>query len=411
MNKSFILKTVKHSSEYYEECFTLSVISKQLYNVGLYSFRQSLIQSSKFLTDKEIYLLMKSNENWKNLPAKVSNQVWMQVCKSWRAWLSALKIYKVNPSVFTGRPRMPKYKSTTNIVKYENGAIGTKGLSKGSLRLSKTDIILDISKLPNKVKQVYIIPCTVGFKIIAIYNEEKKENNLNEKIIAGIDLGLNNLIALTTNQANIRHLLVNGRHIKSVNLFWNKTIAKLQSLLEVDQHNSSQINNLTVKRNNKINTLLHKISRFIVDYLVENKVGSLVIGNNKQWKTNSNMGKKNNQKFIQIPHKKLIDLLTYKFEQENGKVILTEESYTSKSSSLDLDTLPKFNKTNNVKHSFSGKRVKRGLYKTIKGHLINSDVNGSLNIIRKVFRKSLDDLIGDKQFIHLCKTPKLVTVF
>lgn len=409
MNKSFIIKNITKYSDYYQECLDLSTISKQLYNVGIYGLRQSLINNSKFLTNKEVYQIMKSNENWKLLPAKVSNQVWKQVITNWSSWLKALKVFKINPSKFTGRPKMIGYCSTTNIVKYELGALGVRGLKESELRLSKTDIILNIEYLPNDIKQIHIVPYTQGFKVVAIYNEEKKENNLDNSKIAGIDLGLNNLIALATNQADIQPILVNGKILKSLNQYWNKIISKLQSKLRSGQYTSNQINNLTTKRNNVISTLLHRISRMIVSYLIKYNIGKLVIGKNDQWKSKSNMGKKNNQKFIQIPHAKLIDLLTYKFKQEGGEVVLTEESYTSKASCLDLDVLPTFNK--GEKHTFSGKRVKRGLYKTLKGHLISSDINGSLNIVRKVVRNSLDDLIEDKQFIHYCKTPRFLNAF
>jgi len=146
----------------------------------------------------------------------------------------------------------------------------------------------------------------------------------------------------------------------------------------------------------------------VVNWLVKHNIGTLIIGKNDGWKTSINIGKRNNQNFVQLPHTKLINLIKYKFEQENGLVVVYEESYTSKASALDLDVLPKYRKNSQQKPLFSGKRIKRGLYKTLKGLLINADINGALNIIRKVAKNSLDDLVLDKQFVHNCVTPKFL---
>lgn len=168
---------------------------------------------------------------------------------------------------------------------------------------------------------------------------------------------------------------------------------------------SKRIRSLTEKRNAKIDDSLHKASSKIVLWLIDNKVGTLIIGKNKQWKTRIKIGRRNNQNFVQIPHARLTELIIYKYEQQNGIVVTNEESYTSKASALDLDALPK-RKTK--KQIFSGRRIKRGLYKTAKGLLVNADVNGALNIIRKVAKNSIDDLVEDAQFIHRCVTPKFI---
>jgi putative transposase len=173
--------------------------------VGLYELRQTLFNKSEFLNYKVLYQEMKKNENWTALPRKISNQVWKQVTGSWSHWLKALKEYKNNHGKFTGRPRLPKYNKSMNIVTYEQGALGTKGLPENKIsrikfffkklyprRLSKTNIILDISLIEGQVKEVKIIPKNGHFLIKVTYTEEMRNNDLDYSQIAGIDLGLNN---------------------------------------------------------------------------------------------------------------------------------------------------------------------------------------------------------------------------
>lgn len=406
MNKSYTLQVIKSTDPYYNECMDICVISKQLYNVGLYQLRQALINDGKFLSSKVVYEGMKQNENWISLPRKISNKIWKQVTTNWSSWLKGLKRYKKAPNSFTGRPKMPKYNNSLNTVTYEKGALGTKGLEKGQICLSQTNIILDVSSLKGDIVEAKIIPKNNKFIIKVTYKEEMTENELDYNKIAGIDLGLNNLITVATNQADLPHVMVNGRGLKSINQYWNKQVSKLKSKLPKGVKSSKRIRSLTEKRNAKIDDSLHKASSKVVSWLIDNKVGTLVIGKNKQWKTKINIGKRNNQNFVQIPHTRLIELIIYKYEQQNGIVVTNEESYTSKASALDLDVLPK--RKLKKKQIFSANRIKRGLYKTAKGLLINADVNGALNIIRKVAKNSIDDLVEDTQFIHRCVTPKFI---
>ena len=408
MNKTITLQSIKPNNPLYKECEVVCVISKQLYNVGLYELRQNLFKQKQFLSYKTLYQAMKKNENWEALPRKISNKVWMQVKGSWSLWLQGLKKYKKNASQFTGRPKIPKYNQSMNMVTYEKGALGTRGLKKNQLRLSQTNIILDTSIIKGEVKEVKIIPRNGLFLIKATYVEEMKDNILNYSKMAGLDLGLNNLMTVASNQADIQPIMVNGSALKSINHHWNKQKAKLQSKLKKGCFVSRKINQLTENRNNKVDTYLHIASRKVVDWLVKNDIGTLMIGKNSQWKTGIKIGKRNNQNFVQLPHTKLINLIKYKFEQENGIVVINEESYTSKASALDKDELPTFSKSRKKSPQFSGKRIKRGLYKTLRGFKINADVNGALNIIRKVAKNSIDDLVSDEQFIHNCATPKFL---
>lgn len=203
MNKSYTLQVIKSTDPYYNECIDICVKSKQLYNVGLYQLRQTLIHEGSFLSSKAVYAGMKQNENWISLPRKVSNKIWKQVTTNWSNWLKGLKKYKKIPNSFTGRPKMPKYNKSLNTVTYEKGALGTKGLSKGQIRLSQTNIILDVSSLKSDIVEAKIIPKKNKFIIKVTYKEEMTENELDYNKIAGIDLGINNLITVATYEVSV----------------------------------------------------------------------------------------------------------------------------------------------------------------------------------------------------------------
>ena len=209
-----------------------------------------------------------------------------------------------------------------------------------------------------------------------------------------IDLGVNNLSTIGSNI--LKPIIINGKPLKSINQYYNKKLAKLKSELKNEKKTSRRIKSLTVKRNNKVNDYLHKASKLIVNYLVSNNISTLVIGKNKEWKQNANIGKRNNQNFIQIPHTRFIEMLTYKCKLEGIPLIIKEESYTSKCSFIDNEPIKK-------QKVYIGKRIKRGLFETKEKRLINADLNGSLNILRKV--------VGEFQYpIEVCSTPLVLTI-
>ncbi|MCC3638802.1 MAG: transposase, partial [Microcoleus sp. PH2017_37_MFU_D_B] len=195
---------------------------------------------------------------------------------------------------------------------------------------------------------------------------------------AGVDLGLNNLVALTSNQPGFIPLLINGRTLKSINQFYNKRSSRLQSQLKGRRKTSPRIQRLTRCRNQKVDNYLHHTSRRIVDILVAQRIGTLVIGKNAQWKTDINLGKQTNQNFVSIPHARLIEMLEYKGFLVGIKVIVQEESFTSKANFLGLDPIPVYGKTK-TEPVFTGKR---------------SDVNASYNILRKAIPNAFSDGIG-----------------
>lgn len=386
LNRSFTVLKINQSHHYYNWCESACTQSRYMYNTMLYEYRNSYFDNDiKTLTNTELYRIGKECEHWNNLPAKCSNLVWMQLTTNISSYWAAVKSYNKNPEKFKKRPRLPNYNKGMNIVSFEKQALLTNKLPKNHIRLVRTDIILDLSNYEGEVREVRIIPKKNHFIIKAVFRQDITKEDLNHDSVAGIDIGVNNLAAITTNQVDIRHILINGRPLKSINQYYNKTKARHQSKLPKKQKNSRRINLLTDKRNNKIHDYIHKSSRYIVNWLVTNKIGVLVIGKNKEWKQAINIGTKNNQNFVMIPHARFIDLLSYKFEAIGGIVKLVDEAYTSKCSALDLEPICK-------QTEYKGSRVKRGLFKTSNGVMINADINGSLNILRKVVG---NDFISD----------------
>ncbi|TWI52962.1 RNA-guided endonuclease TnpB family protein, partial [Halalkalibacter nanhaiisediminis] len=201
-----------------------------------------------------------------------------------------------------------------------------------------------------------------------------------------------NLATIVTNTGR-RPVLVKGKNIKSINQRYNQLKAHYMGILRHGKNpkegpfTSKRLEKINHKRFNQMKDLFHKASCQIEQMALEEDIDTIIIGQNKDWKQNSNMGKKNNQSFVSIPHSLLIQMMTYKAERHGIKVIVTEESYTSKASFLDNDEIPVYSE-NDSKKSFSGKRIKRGLYRSKNGTLLNADVNGAANIMRKVFEKA-----------------------
>jgi IS605 OrfB family transposase len=265
-------------------------------------------------------------------------------------------------------------------------------LKKGIIKLSGTNILIKTQVKPEQVCQVRLVPKCDCYVIEVIYNESESTVDENQKeSVASIDLGLNNLVALTSNQPGFVPLLINGRPLKSINQFYNKRKAQLQSQLKESRKTSSRIQRLTRCRNQKIENYLHSSSRSIINLLRKRKMGTLVIGKNVQWKNSINLGKQTNQNFVTIPHARLIEMLEYKAQLVGIKVIVQEELYTSSANFLNLDPIPVYGEKGADDVKFSGKRIKRGLYKTSSGRLINADVNGSYNIMRKAIPNALRD--------------------
>lgn len=364
--------------------------SKNLYNAALYEIRQSFIFTGKYLNYHEVQRRMQSHEAYKSLPAKVSQQILMMLDRNWKSFFEALEAYHEDPSKFQGRPKVPKYKHKTqgrNILVYTIQAIGKKGLKQG--RIQPSMLPIEITTRQRAINQVRIVP-RIGFYVVeVVYEQEQPKSAVDPAYYAGVDIGMNNLVALTSNKPGFVPVIVNGRPVKSVNQFYNKRKAELQKFLG-KTGTTKRMERLTNKRNRRIDHYMHTASRWLIEDLVAEGIGTLCIGKNNGWKQEANMGRRTNQNFVNIPHARFIAMLTYKAELAGIRVILTEESYTSQASFLDRDPLPVWKANDDTKYTFSGKRVKRGLYRAADGTRINADCNGSSNIIRKVAPDAFD---------------------
>jgi putative transposase len=389
LTERHIIKSTEHR---FAQIDKLAFKSKNLYNAANYVIRQNFIYGWGYVNYNEMNRLMKFHEAYKALPAKVSQQILMILDKNWKSFFEAVKAYKVDSSKFTGRPKLPKYKDKVkgrNILVYTIQAISSKLFKKGIIKLSGTDFSIKTKVNPDRICQVRLVPKCDSYVIEVIYDEQESTAS-DDNFVASIDLGLNNLVALTSNQPGFTPLLINGRPLKSINQFYNKRKAQLQPQLKGNRKTSPRIQRLTRCRHQKIDNYLHHASRLIVDLLRTKQIGTLVVGKNEQWKTEINLGKQTNQNFVSIPHARLIEMLEYKARLVGIKVILQEESYTSQANFLGLDLIPVYGKTEK-EPMFTGKRIKRGLYKTSTGQLINSDINGSYNILRKAIPNAFSD--------------------
>ena len=287
-----------------------------------------------------------------------------------------------------GRPRIPKYKHKTegrNILVYTIQAISRKGLKNGLIQPSMLPI--KIQTKHKDVDQVRMVPRNGHYVVEVIYSKEPVQAQVDPSFCVAIDLGVTNLAAITSNREGFIPRLVNGRTLKARNQWYNKRMKELKLCLpkEDREHVTKQMEQITNKRNRQVNHYLHAASKRMIDLLVKEGVGTIIIGKNPLWKQEPGMGKRNNQNFVAIPHARFIDMLTYKAELVGIQVEIQEESYTSKASFLDLDPIPTYKPDDDTEYTFSGKRMGRRnrLYRTKDGKIICADVNGSYNILRK----------------------------
>lgn len=403
---------VKKGSPLYQEIDNLCFKSKNLFNATLYSERQSYFNTGKFKYYNQVNkdFTDKNQPDYRALPAKVSKHTQMKVDQAIKSFLALKK------SSNNSRHKFPKYlkKDGRFVVEYERGALSFK--KEGFIKLSKTNIYIPTKLDRSVIQQVRLVPRTGYYLIEVLYRkqipEQKRQRLTNQTRFASIDLGLNNLATVTSNV--FKPLIINGKPIKSINQYYNKNLKKKQKLLPLNQYTSDKIRKLNFKREMKLNDYLHKSAKFLVNYLVSQTINVLVIGTNKGWKQNINIGRRNNQNFVNIPFYKFKQILTYLCEENGIEVHEQEESYTSKASFLDGDFIPTFNESGEKeKHTFSGRRISRGLYETKNKKIINADVNGSLNILRKFINKNVTGKFQNniwEDLAEVCSTPYKVTV-
>jgi len=362
--------------------------SKNLYNAALYEMRQAFFYDGIYLNYNEIQRCMQSHEAYKALPAKVSQQILMLLANNWESFKEAKKAYEENPSKFTGRPQLPKYKHKIegrNILVYTIQAVSRIGLKKGLIQPSMLPI--EVKTKHTDIHQVRLIPRNGHYVVEVIYSKEPVQANVDPSFCVAIDLGVTNLAAITANREGFVPRLVNGRPIKAWNQWYNKRMKELKLCLPKEERErvTKQMEQITNHRNQQMNHYLHAASKRVIDFLAKEGVGTIIVGKNPLWKQETGMGKRNNQNFVAIPHARFIDMLTYKASLVGIRVEVQEESYTSKASFVDLDSIPTYKRNDEIEHIFSGKRIGRRnrLYRTKDGRKICADVNGSYNILRK----------------------------
>ncbi len=319
--------------------------SKNLYNAALYEMRQAYIHHGHRIFFKELYHLMKTHEAYHALPAKVAQQVLRLLDKNWESYFEAVKAWNEDPRKFVGHPKLPQYKDKQkgrNILVFTMQAVSKRGLTKGIVQPSGVPI--EIHTRQTNVNQVRIVPRGGYYVVEVVYTQEATQADVDKKLVASLDLGINNLVALTSNKVGFVPRLVNGRLIKSVNQFYNKRKAELQKAIDPETRFTRRMERMTIKRTRRIDHYLHTASKRILDLLVSERIGTLIIGKNPLWKQEVNMGKRNNQHFVNIPHARFIWMLTYKAELVGIQVIVGEESFTSKASFLDRDPIPTYGK-------------------------------------------------------------------
>jgi len=372
--------------------------AKNLYNQSLYYWRQSMFKNIEYFSEYELLKLFREfkEENYIQLPSHCGQNVLHELFGNIKGWQNAQKEYAKNPSKFSGRPKMPKYKKELGLLCFNNLQVKLKN---GYVHFPKMIGIAPIkTNIPN-INFCRVVPKSNHFVVEFVYTiDEKPLQEFNCKAM-GVDLGLNNLATVVSNTGDA--FIVNGRPLKAINAFYNKRKAGLQSKLIKGAFNSKRIERLIFKRNNKVKNYIHHASRFIVNKAEELNVTKIIIGNNKNWKQSVNMGSKNNQNFVSIPHSYLIKTIEYKARLNGIEVVTTEESYTSKCSALDLEPICKHK-------NYVGKRVKRGLFKTANGTKINADCNGAANIIRKVV---LNGAYSPDKILRAVIAPSIISVF
>ena len=382
---------VKHlSKKEFRNLKYLSHIAKNLTNEAIYNIRQYYFNKKKYLSYSENYKMLKNSENYKKLNSNMAQQILKEVDESFKSFFALLKLAKNGQ--YNGKIKLPNYLDKDGFTTLIIGFVRLKDdilivPYSNSFRKTHKEIAI---KLPpvlkgKKIKEIRIIPKQHSryFEIQYIYEVEEVQRELNKNNVLGIDLGIDNLCTCVTNTG--ASFIIDGRKLKSINQYYNKINAKLQSIKDKQKIERTTLRQkrITRKRNNRINDYLSKAARTIVNYCLNNDIGKLVLGYNEDFQRNSNIGSINNQNFVNIPYGKLRDKLIYLCKLYGIEFKLQEESYTSKASFFDGDEIPIYDKENLQEYIFSGKRIKRGLYQTSTGKLINADCNGALNILRK----------------------------
>ena len=380
--------------------------SNNLYNVALYNIRQYYFSEKKFLTYESNYHECKVNENYGLLQAGVAQQTLKIADRSFKSFFNLVKKAKSGEYRFQDI-KIPHYREkgwmfvlvlSTNAINIKDGFLQipmSRAFSKAHagklIKIAFPERLAD-----KKIKEVRIIPIFKGqyFKIQYVYEQAEQNLNLSNDNALAIDIGLENFATCITTIGT--SFIMDGRKLKSINQYWNKRKAQLQSIADKQKNKSTRlIQCITTKRNNRAKDYVRKTAKYIVNYCINNNIGTIICGYNSDFKRSINLGKMTNQQFTQISFGSLREQLSSLCEQYGMRYIEQEESYTSKASFLDLDEIPVYNPEQPYTGKFSGKRIHRGLYRYSDGRIANADLNGAANIMNKS-KQNYD-------FVELCK--------
>ena len=395
---------VKHlSKEEYHSIKELCHIAKNLANQAIYNVRQYYFTEGEYLNYEKNYSLLKTSDNYKMLNSNMAQQILKEVDGSFKSFFGLLKLAKKGKYAFKDckLPHyLPKDGYTTLVIGFVR-LRGNKLILPFSNTYKKTHKAIEITIPPvlidKKVKEIRIIPKSNArfFEIQYIYEAECMQRNLNPSNALALDLGINNLVTAVSSKG--KSFIIDGKKLKSINQWYNKENTRLQSIKDKQRFGKKTTNRqktITRSRNNKVNDYMSKVARKIINYCILNDIGTLVVGYNETFQRNSNIGKANNQTFVNIPYGKLREKLEYLCELNGITYVKQEESYTSKASFWDKDEIPVYNDDNPKVYMFSGIRIHRGMYQCANGKRINADVNGALNILRKSSVVDLTVLYG-----------------
>jgi putative transposase len=353
--------------------------SKHLYNAALYVKRQAYIhEGHRVISYADLDKQMQATAEYRVLPAKVAQWVLKQVCAAWDSYFAAEAEWHKYPEKFKGHPKLPKYQSKQgrNLLGYTNQAVSRDPKNTGWVVPSGVPVRVATKHTHAEIVQVRLVPKATHYVVEVVYVQEPEPQAVDPALIASIDIGVNVLAAITSNKSGFTPLLVHGRPLKRCNQAYNKRRAQAQAQLPADQFTSRALEEMGDVRTRTVQSCLHTASRAIINLLVREGIGTLVIGQNVGWKQEVRMGKRNNQAFVFIPHARFIEMLTYKAALVGIQAVTIEESHTSKCSFLDEEP---------IQHHahYLGKRVRRGLFRASTGQTLHADVNASYNILRR----------------------------
>jgi len=389
------------------ELKSLCRAANALYNEANFQFRQFFFLLGEVKTYYDLDFILKGYPCYRALPAQTNQQVLRQVVQDWQNFFASCKAKRDSPAKFRGPVRPPGYKPRGGqcVATFTNQNTRLKG---GWIHFPKRCGIPPVRTRVPAYQQVRVVPRGRCYVLEVVHEREAEDLGLDKARVVGIDVGLNNLVT-AANNAGLRPFIIRGGVAKSVNQFYNKVNARLQSKkdkngLSFYTKNQQQLNEW---RKRKLRDFFHKASRHVVNYCVAHDIGRIIIGQNKGWKQNLALGRRNNQNFAQVPLAQLVQMITYKAALAGIDITLVSEPYTSQASALDGDEIAKGHCTGRRLRQArkGGKTCRCNLYKRANGEYVHGDVNGAANIIRKAVP---DAFAGGIKGIGLC--PALVAI-